>query len=102
MPAVTHGPVGDAVDAIADLGRQHELCAAVGEVAADARFGQAVAARGVDQGDAQIERRVEQACDCRLVLLGIADLAGAEAEGGGGKAGAANQVVMHGGSVSGG
>lgn len=58
------GPVGHALDAVADLGGQDEL-----------------AARGVDQRDAQVQRGVEQAPHLAFVARGIADLPRAEAEG---------------------
>ena len=75
------GPVGHALDAVADLGGQDELAAPVREMAADALFAQAIAARGVDQRDAQVQLGVEQAPHLAFVARGIADLPRAEAEG---------------------
>ena len=57
------------------------ITAPVREMAADALFAQAIAARGVDQRDAQVQRGVEQAPHLAFVARGIADLPRAEAEG---------------------
>ena len=53
------GPVGDAVHAVAQLGREHELVAAVRKVPSDALLGEAVRTRRVHQREAEVERVVE-------------------------------------------
>lgn len=73
-------PVGLPFDAVADLGRQHELAAPVRQMAADALFAQAVSARGVDERDAEVQRAVQQRGHGGLGQRGIADLPGPQAE----------------------
>src|SRR4051794_28105448 len=60
------GPVLHARYAVAALGGEHEIAAAMREVPSDELLGLAVARGGVDERDARIERALQQACGVAL------------------------------------
>ena len=75
------GPVRNSGDAVAELRREDEGGAAAGEVPPDPLLGEAVAGRGVDEGEAEVERAVEEPPGLGVVEGTVPDVARAEAEG---------------------
>jgi hypothetical protein len=94
------GPVGHAVDAVAHLGRQHDTAPAAEQRAADALLGGAVAPGRVDERDAEVERRVDEARDLDLVQTIVAERAPAEPQRGHHEACFSEGACLHGRAVS--
>ena len=69
-------PVGGSLDAVAAFGGKHVLVAPAMKMPPDALLRAPIAARGVDEGEAAVERAVEQPRDLGLVEIVAADLNG--------------------------
>src|SRR5207253_5366202 len=74
------------------LGREHDPLAAPFQSAAEVFLGEAVAARGVDQRDAGVERGADQAVH---VAIGVAHSARAEADRAHREPGRAERPLLH-------
>ncbi|MCY1243704.1 hypothetical protein D9M72_567300 [compost metagenome] len=88
-------PVLRAVDVVSHFRGQHHGVAPAGQPRADPLFGEPVAARCVDERDAQIHGSVEEAVRFPLTDVVIANMAGAESEGGHGQGRVSEVPLQH-------
>ena len=84
-----------AVGAVAALGREDDVAAAGREDAAEALLGEAVAAGGVEEGDARVDGGEDDALRLAVGDARVAEAAAAEAEAGDVKAGVAECSALH-------